>query len=253
MLNKHYEHINSFTFSGINSLSMGIAVEKHENLYGAPAPIVETVYIPGRGNLIVNNKVDPVDNEEFEDYNVLYSCHIMPEYKVDIGKIAKNIHAWLFGNIKYDRLEDTYDRDYFRMAYCGSNLSVEEIAKGLLGKLNITFNSKGLKLAKDGEKTIMITKTTAIHNTELFTAAPYMKIYGNGSITIYINDRAHTFTDVSQYIEVDSALSNAFKGEELQNNKMISTRFPKLTSGRNAISWAGSVSKIELIPRWCSL
>lgn len=253
MLSKHYEHINSFIFGGINSLSMGIIIERHDNAFGAPTPIIETIYVPGRGNLITNNKVDPVDNEEFTDFDLQYACYLMPEHRQDVGIIAKNIHSWLFGDIRYNRLEDTYDRDYFRLAYCNSALSVEEIAKGLLGKLNITFNSKAFKFAKDGERTITLTNATAIHNTESFTSTPYMKIYGSGSITIYINDRAHSFTNVQQYIEVDSELMSAFKGAELQNNRMISSRFPKLTPGRNYISWAGNVSKIELIPRWCSL
>ena len=80
-----------------------------------------------------------------------------------------------------------------------------------------------------------------------------MKIYATGAITLYINDRAHTFKEIEDYIEVDSALLNAYKGDTLQNNKMTTTLFPKLVAGENKIRWAGNVKKIDIVPRWCCL
>ena len=41
--------------------------------------------------------------------------------------------------------------------------------------------------------------------------------------------------------------------EEAQNNKMLVGAFPKLAAGDNNISWAGNVTKIEIVPRWCKL
>ena len=46
---------------------------------------------------------------------------------------------------------------------------------------------------------------------------------------------------------------NAYKGDLLQNNKMLTGTFPKLAAGVNDISWTGDVSKIEIIPRWVKL
>ncbi|MED9991261.1 MAG: hypothetical protein U0J27_03010, partial [Phascolarctobacterium faecium] len=92
-----------------------------------------------------------------------------------------------------------------------------------------------------------------IYNTEGFTATPYIKITGSGGITLYINNRAHTFKDVNEYIEIDGEIMNAYKGDLLQNSKMVTTLFPKLAAGANNISWAGNVTKVEIIPRWCRL
>ena len=80
-----------------------------------------------------------------------------------------------------------------------------------------------------------------------------MKIYGSGAITLYINDRAHTFKEIEDYIEVDSRLLNAYKGDTLQNNKMLTTLFPKLAAGEIKSEWAGNVTKIDVVPRWCCL
>ena len=152
-----------------------------------------------------------------------------------------------------DVTKEGYDREYYSMAYISSKATVSDLAKRLLGEIEIEFTCKAYKRAIKGERTIALTKATAIYNTELFTASPYIKITGNGGITLYINDRAHGFKDVSDYIEIDSELMNAYKGDTLQNSKMITAKFPKLTAGVNNISWAGNVSKVEIIPRWCTL
>ena len=46
---------------------------------------------------------------------------------------------------------------------------------------------------------------------------------------------------------------NAYKDKQLQNNKMLTTLFPKLAAGANNISWIGNVTKVEIIPRWTKL
>ena len=167
--------------------------------------------------------------------------------------VARNVYAWLYQTVQYSRLDDSYERNYYRMAHVSEEMSVEEIAAALLGTLEIRFTCHPYKYSYDGERTLTLTKATNIFNTESFTAYPYMKIYATGAVTLYINDRAHTFKEIENYIEVDSALLNAYKGDTLQNNKMTTTLFPKLAAGENKIRWAGNVKKIDIVPRWCCL
>lgn len=253
MLNEFYDDINSFTYNGRNSLDMGLAVYEKENIYGRPKPVIEKVNIPGRGDVILNNKTDPIDNEEYEDFQKVYKCYVMPEEYQDLEMVARNVYAWLYQTVQYARLDDSYERNYYRMAHASEEMSVEEIAAALLGTLEIQFTCHQYKYSYDGERTLTLTKTTSIFNTEGFTAYPYMKIYATGAVTLYINDRAHTFKEIEDYIEVDSALLNAYKGDTLQNNKMTTTLFPKLVAGENKIRWAGNVKKIDIVPRWCCL
>ena len=107
MLNDLYEHINSFTYRGRNSLDFGLVVESKTGVYGAPVPIVETVRVPGRGTLILNNKVDPLDNEEYEDIEIRFTCHVLPDPEQDLHILARKIYAWLYGSVEFARLEDT--------------------------------------------------------------------------------------------------------------------------------------------------
>lgn len=173
---------------------------------------------------------------------------------INLEDMAHRLYGWLYApGIEYRQLYDTYDREYYSMAYISSKATVSDLAKRLLGEIEIEFTCKAYKRALKGERTITLTKAKTIYNTEFFTASPYIKITGNGGITLYINERAYGFKDVSEYIEIDSELMNAYKGDTLQNSKMLTTKFPKLTAGENNISWAGNVSKVEIIPRWCRL
>lgn len=172
----------------------------------------------------------------------------------DLEELAHSIYMWLYASgIEYSRLYDTYNTERYRLAYINSNASVSELAKRLLGEIEITFMCKAYERRLNGDKTITLTKAATIYNTEGFTATPYIKITGSGGITLYINNRAHTFKDVNEYIEIDGEIMNAYKGDLLQNSKMVTTLFPKLAAGANNISWAGNVTKVEIIPRWCRL
>ena len=95
MLNEFYDDINSFTYNGKNSLDMGLVVYEKENIYGRPKPVIEKVNIPGRGDVILNNKTDPIDNEEYEDFQKAYKCYVMPEEYQDLEMVARNVYAWL--------------------------------------------------------------------------------------------------------------------------------------------------------------
>lgn len=254
MLNKYYESANSFTYNGINSLDMGLFIVEQIAADSAAEPVIDTIEIPARGTLIVDNRVDQLDNQQFNDYQRTYKCCIDTDKNTSLEEMAHSIYRWLYApGIEYRKLYDTYDKDYYTLAYVNCNASVSDIAKRLLGEIEITFMCKAYKRAIKGDKTISITTASTLYNTEGFTSSPYIKIYGSGNITFYVNGKAFNFKDVDGYIEIDSEIMNAYKGETLQNSKMVTSDFPKLAAGENKINWLGNVTKVEIMPRWCRL
>lgn len=253
-MHRFNEEINSFTYKGINSKDMGMFVMNKQNVYGGSSPLIETVNIPARGNLIIDNKADILDNERFEDYDITYTCCIDTDGETELFDMARRIYKWLYTDISYERLYDTYELDCYKEAYIKGSVSVSELAGKILGNFNVVFTVRAYKKTLRGTKPLVINKKdTEIFNPEGFTALPYIKIYGTGDIILYINNRSHSFKGIDTYIEIDSELMNAYKGQQLQNNKMLTTTFPKLAAGKNNISWLGNVQKVEIIPRWCRL
>lgn len=254
MLSEYYESANSFTYNGINSLDMGLFIMQQTAADNDAMPVINTISVPARGTLIEDDRIDELDNQPFEDYEKTYTCCLVPDEDIPLEEMARRIYKWLYApGIEYRELYDTYDREYYSMAYVSGKASVSELAKRLLGGVEISFMCKAYKRALKGDKTITLKKAETIYNTYGFTAKPYIKITGSGGITLYINNRAHTFKDVNGYIEIDSELMNAYKDDTLQNSKMLTDIFPMLAAGANNINWAGSVTKVEIVPRWCSL
>lgn len=252
MLSEYYDHINSFTYNGVNSLDMNLIITEHS--VTAPEPDIELIEVPARGNLIADNRVDELDNQPFSDAEVTYKCCVDATEDFALEELARRIYMWIYsGGTEYQKLYDTYDRDYYSLAYPSGTLSINELARRLLGEADIKFTRKPYKRLIKGDASIILTEATTIHNPEGFTSSPHIKITGTGNITLYINNRSHVFKDIEDYIEIDSEMMNAYKGITLQNNKMYTTTFPKLVAGENNISWTGKVTSIEIIPRWIKL
>ena len=254
MLNDYLGSINSFTYNGRNSLDFGLMVESKEFVYGSAAPKVETVYVPGYGTLILNNKVDELDNEEHEDIDIKFNCHVLPEDTQDLHILARKIYSWLYGDIGFKKLQDSYEPNYYRMAYVRQAASVEDVAAALAGRITITFTARAYKRATIGERVIAITETPGkIYNMEAYTSKPIVYIYAHGDVVLYFNQRQISINDIVGTITLDSETLRAYRGDENCNNKLVSQVFPRLVPGMNTISWTGNVIRIEIIPRWVTL
>ena len=166
--------------------------------------------------------------------------------------LVKKIKRWLQGDAGYFVLTDTYDPNYFYLACYSGKIDVAD-KFGKLGAATLTFKTKPFKYSLDGQRKITITGAATLYNPEDWEATPYIKIVGNGDITLSINNTSFAFTGVNEYIEVDGDIQACFKGAELQNNKVNFTDFPKLAEGKNNISFTGAVSEIIIMPRWCAL
>lgn len=100
------------------------------------------------------------------------------------------------------------------------------------------------------EKIITITE----NNTSLryIGTAPgelKLKIYGTGDIQLAIGSTTLQINNIVDSVTLDSKLLLCLDNDG--NNKSIDMigNFPLLTQGNNAISWIGTVTKIEILPR----
>lgn len=86
-------------------------------------------------------------------------------------------------------------------------------------------------------------------------AKPTMKIFGSGTVEIYLNRSKILILDVANYgyISIDATQMNAYHGDTLMNRYVVGNYDDlKLKVGINTISWTGNVSRIEIenFVRW---
>lgn len=108
--------------------------------------------------------------------------------------------------------------------------------------------------ADSGDVTVVV--NNPIINPTLKIARPCLKVYGSGSGTVVCNGYVINISDIPQYIYIDSDSQNCFKelsDANLNNLVSLTSGFPVLSSGNNAIYWSGGVTRVEVMPRWWNL
>ena len=211
----------------------------------SPARRISSIDVSGRnGNILI-------DEGCFENGEVKYSVALIPG-EFDMPLAVRKIRRWLQGDVGYFKLSDTYDPNYYYLACYTGILDIAD-KLGKLGETTLTFTTKPFRYRNDGENELVISAETTIFNPEDWESTPYIKIIGNGNITLSINNSSFGFTDVNEYIEIDGDIQSCYKGTTLQNSKTSFISFPKFCSGKNNISFVGNVTKIIILPRWCTL
>lgn len=237
--------IKSFTLGGIVSSMMGLAVGE-KKIYGAPERDVENIEIPGRNGDAL------YDNGRFKNIHIEYRCYIIPQENLSVA--CKRVKAWLCKSSAYRILKDTYDPYYFRMASYKSAYDIEEWAREI-GYAPILFDCKPQRFSNAGQITQTIDTGDAIYNPEAFTALPLIRAYGTGEAVLTVGSCEIEIAAIDEYIDIDSDIQDAFKGATNLNGEITLSggEFPALTPGRNAVSWTGGITSVEIKPRWWTI
>ena len=231
---KHY-----LTIDGVSSEDFNIWISGGAT-FDSPKRDVETVQVPGRdGDLVF-------DNGRNENQSLKYPAFITRGFQKNIDNFTDFISS-LRG---YKRLEDTYHPDEYRMALFSDGVKVKTTAANLAGEFDITFNCKPQRWLKEGEKPITFTADGSIKNPTYQVAKPLLRVYGTG--TVKIGGVTITISSANVYTDIDCETMDAYKGA-VNCNANISTsndEFPTLGAGATGIVLGGSVTQVDITPRW---
>lgn len=235
--------MNYFYFDGGRSIDYGIRISKEATL-SAPERDVEVFSVPGRSGELV------IDKGRFGPQLVTYEAF----FRCPDGEraaYARRIKSWLLGVTGYRELADTYDRQYYRMARYSGALDIEAVGRRF-GKLDLSFSCQPFRLRQDGRALRELPLDSTVYNPEDWPSKPYFRLYGNGDIQLVVGEAVWQFSGVSGYIEVDSGIMETHKDLLPQNGKKTGDGYPELAPGWNLVKATGA-TKIEMIPRWCTL
>ena len=234
--------MNFFVYDGNNSQDLGLLISG-EKTYNSPSRDVTTVSIPGRsGDLII-------DNRRYNNVEISYTV----SFRKDVPEKTRALKAWLLSNAGYRRLEDTYQPEYFRLAAI-SNATAFEISINRYGTAELIFNCNPFLFSKGGEQTVSIPASGGrIYNPEYFESQPIITVYGNGNGVLSVNNINYNLSDIDGYVTINSDVGLVYKGTENKNSTVNFIEFPTLQVGENIIDWTGGITKVEIIPRWCTL
>lgn len=164
------------TFAGSTSASFDVAITG-EGVYNAPERDVEQVVIPGRNGELM------LDNGRFQNIDIIYPACIAADSQADLADAISNFRNFLCSKIGYQRLEDDYNPDEYRMAIYKSGLEVSPKIRQA-GSFEIIFNCKPQRFLKSGETETAVANNGTISNPTQFESKPLLAVKGWGELSV---------------------------------------------------------------------
>lgn len=242
--------MNYFVYKGVRSSDMGLRIEKKE-VFSAPKYDMEFLSIPGRsGELIAGGG-------RFPNTQITYSVFLPAKSIAELSQKITAVKGWLYSGLdSYHELSDTYDTEFTRAAVYAGKLDIED-EMNRIGIFTISFSCKPFRYAVAGAKSQLVGNGQNLTNPYSFPSQPIIRVVGSGKGTLTIQSESSNatweFTDIDEFVEIDSEQMNCYKNTEPKNDTVGGNGFPILYPGENTFSFTGGIQGISVTPRWCSI
>ena len=224
-----------FEWNGVRCTQYGIHVLEQPPVT-IPSERVTFTDVPGRSGSLTQLEGDDV----YDDMVLTATCLI------DDPSRIPEIAAWLRGS---GTVTFANRQAGFYHARVVNQIPFEKILRGNPHRsFTINFRCKPFWYLSDVEPITLSTSGTFITNPGSVASEPVITVYGSGEITLMVG-MTITELEITDKITLDTPLMEAYVGATSMNSFM-SGDFPVLPPGKNAVSWSGNVSKVEIQPNW---
>ena len=162
-------------FGGVDSSDYGIYITG-EGVYNAPERAVEFVDVPGRNGAIA------LDQGRFNNITITYPAGTFGKTQEEFREAVSDFRNAVMALRGYQKLEDTYHPNEYRMAVYTAGLEVSPVHYGTAGEFEVTFECKPQRWLKCGDYPIPIESGQFVDNPSPFDAKPVLLSQGYGMI-----------------------------------------------------------------------
>ena len=206
----------------------------------------QTVYtVPGRNGSVI------FQQDAWEDVVRSYTVFMTKEGKLDLTEIVDAFEGWLNSQKGYQRLEDSFEPDVFRLAYYAGGDSVTNNLTQY-GEATINFVCRPERFYKSGELEVTVTNGTKMTNSTRFASKPLIHIEGSGVVTVSIGGKTIQAT-ITDYINIDCDSMNAYRTAAENMNDKIEGNFPVIPSDINTVHITGTTTLVTIVPRFFTI
>lgn len=228
-------------WNGRSSDEFGLIVEAYP-ARPVPRRKFTRVSVPGRSGDVI------IPEEAFENTTQPYDCYISAERR-GLPIAANTLLNWLCAP-GYQRLEDNYDPDIYRIAQYTGGVDIENTLN-MFGRATISFDCQPQRWLKSGELSKHFDAPLSLINPTGQPAKPLITVHGSGAGVLTVGRATLSLMDCNGVV-LDCSTENAYRGTANLNNT-VSGDFPTLGAGQTAISWTGGITGVDIVPRWWSL
>lgn len=266
--------LNKLTFGDIDTGEYGVFISG-EGAFNSPRRRGESVLIPGRNGALY------FDEKVFENITVIYPAFVATGNKVTWREKMRALRTFLGSKSGYQRLQDTYHPDEFRLGMFLEGVTTEPTIYNTAGQFDIAFDCKPQRFLISGEQAYQFDAAGILTNPTPFESDPIIRVAGNGSVAIgdYIftvsnnpgvitidSEIMETFlpaaevypmTDendevVTEELNIIIELANGFITPQNMSDKVSykDSLMPRIPPGEVRIGMTSGIEGVEIIPRW---
>lgn len=239
-------------WGGEDSTNYGIVV-RESPVFDKPKRKQTVFSVPGRNGSIL------FQQDAFEDVVRTYKVWVAEDMQEDSGGVISGllperisaVTAWLNSKTGYQELEDSFEPDFFRLAYYSGD---DSFSDDLLqyGEAELRFVCRPERFLKTGKTAVTVTNGATMTNPTKFASKPLIHIEGSGNVTVTFGGKSIT-ADVFDYINIDCDTMNAYRLTTENRNDKITGSFPSLLSGDNTITISGTTTLVTITPRFFTI
>lgn len=230
-----------FTFNGVDSATFGVYLEKEPEIVVGNIR-AETQTIIGSAKVL-----HYVEGDDAMDPVVIsLDCCVND---VD-DSTFDSICAWLRGG---GDLRTDYDPDhYYRKAFVSNQIPLTRVFRQLRGyKFTVEFEAEAHRYRLPDDVDITIIEASRIDNPGTAPAEPLIKLTGTGDVDLMIGDSTLAITGIEDYVMIDCEAQIVYR-EDVNLGTSVTRMglWPTIPADGCMINWSGSVTKLEITPRW---
>lgn len=198
---------------------------------------------------IAGSNREIVDMEDaWECYDQPYSMFVGDGSEDSIQEALSDVARVLYKN-GWQVLLDDYEPDYYRLAYYQGGFDAEN-RYTRLGKFDISFRCRPERFLISGNAPVSLTTGENVCNPTSYPAKPLIHITGSGSGTLTVAGTVMSFTDITDYLNIDCDTMDVYRQAAENKNNLMTGSFPVLPSGNSTITFTGGISTVTITPRW---
>lgn len=167
---------NKLIFGEIDSSDYGIYITG-EAVFNAPKRAVTMVDVPGRNGALA------IDQGHWENIEVTYPAGLFGSDKDDFRAAISEFRNALASQIGYQRLEDSYHPDEYRMGLFFDGIEVDPVHYNTAGEFTIKFNCKPQRWLTSGEEAVTVSSGDTLTNPTQYESSPLLAVTGSGTIS----------------------------------------------------------------------
>ena len=162
-------------FGDVDSADYGIYISG-DGVYNAPERDVEFVSVPGRNGDIA------MDQGRYNNITVTYPAGTFAKTQEEFREKLSEFRNAILSQKGYQRLEDTYHPEEFRMAVYTAGLEVDPVNYNHAGEFELTFNCKPQRWLSVGALPIPVDSGDVLQNPTVFDSSPLLEVEGYGTV-----------------------------------------------------------------------